>query len=100
MRKTAGTISIGGQLGYAPQTPWILNATVADNIVFGNEDDNQRSVHNFNRSSTVAKVARARYSDCIASCALQHDISSLVDGDQTEIGEKGINLSGGQKVRY
>lgn len=39
------------------------------------------------------------YDHAVNACALEHDISMLSDGDQTEIGEKGITLSGGQKVR-
>ncbi|KAG0018030.1 hypothetical protein BGZ81_010421 [Podila clonocystis] len=60
---------------------WIQNATVKDNILFGlplNED---------------------RYRRVIRDCALERDIQILPDGDQTEIGERGINLSGGQKQR-
>jgi len=60
------------------QTPWIINATVRDNIVCGEI---------FNRQ---------RYDVCVRVCALTDDFSVLVDGDLTEIGEKGINLSGGQ----
>ncbi|KAH7104651.1 ATP-dependent bile acid permease [Auriculariales sp. MPI-PUGE-AT-0066] len=81
MRKVGGSVTLGGSLAYAPQKPWILNANVKDNILFGNELD------------------EARYKDCISACALTHDLSTLSDGDKTEIGEKGINLSGGQKAR-
>ena len=40
-----------------------------------------------------------RFDEIVRACSLEHDIEMLPSGDQTEIGEKGINLSGGQKVR-
>ena len=57
------------------------NATLKDNILFG-------------------KMLNKRvYERTIEACALRSDIDILPGGDQTEIGEKGINLSGGQKQR-
>ncbi|CBQ73454.1 related to YBT1-Vacuolar, ABC protein transporting bile acids [Sporisorium reilianum SRZ2] len=66
---------------YAPQRPFLFNATVRENILFGLE---------FN--------AR-RYRDVIFACGLKPDLKVFKDGDRTEIGEGGTNLSGGQKAR-
>ncbi|KAG1750098.1 ABC protein, partial [Suillus lakei] len=81
MRKVSGHVSFGGRVGYCPQTAWIQNATLRDNIVFGQpfEED--------------------RYWRVIETACLIPDLQLLPDGDLTEIGEKGINLSGGQKQR-
>lgn len=76
-----GKIILRGKVAYASQTPWILNATLRDNILFGSPMD------------------EARYSRVLSVCQLKHDLEMLTDGDLTEIGEKGINLSGGQKQR-
>ncbi|KAG2145396.1 ABC protein [Suillus bovinus] len=81
MRKVSGHVSFGGRVGYCPQTAWIQNATLRDNITFGQpfEED--------------------RYWRVIEIACLLPDLQLLPDGDLTEIGEKGINLSGGQKQR-
>ncbi|XP_063302724.1 ATP-binding cassette sub-family C member 9 isoform X3 [Pelobates fuscus] len=68
-------------VAYAGQKSWLLNATVEENITFG---------------STFNKL---RYKAVIDACSLQPDIDLLPFGDQTEIGERGINLSGGQRQR-
>lgn len=70
-----------GSIAYVSQQAWIQNATLQDNILFGKTLD--KSIYN--------KVVEA--------CALGPDLKMLPAGDQTEIGEKGINLSGGQKQR-
>ncbi|KFU91467.1 Canalicular multispecific organic anion transporter 1, partial [Chaetura pelagica] len=81
MENIKGHINIHGSLAYVPQQAWIQNATLKDNILFGSELD------------------EARYQQVIKACALLPDLELLPAGDQTEIGEKGINLSGGQKQR-
>ncbi|KAG0217290.1 hypothetical protein BGX33_010936 [Mortierella sp. NVP41] len=81
MYKLEGTIRVRGRVAYVPQQAFIINATVRDNIVFGNPFDQDR----YRRVLTV--------------CGLDPDLDVLPAGDMTEIGERGINLSGGQKQR-
>ena len=70
-----------GRIAYVSQTAWIQNATIKENILFG------------------ADLVEERYKEVIDACGLESDFASMDYGDQTEIGEKGINLSGGQKQR-
>lgn len=70
-----------GFVSYCTQTPWVVNDTLRGNILFGREFDQQR------------------YDEVVNACALLDDMSVLPAGDLTEIGERGINLSGGQKAR-
>jgi ATP-binding cassette subfamily C (CFTR/MRP) protein 1 len=77
----SGNISLNGKVAYAAQSPWILNATLRDNIIFG------------------LPMEQAKYDRVMKACQLEHDLAMLDDGDLTEIGERGINLSGGQKAR-
>ena len=72
-------------LAYFAQTPFLLNATVQDNILFQHVDDTDQD--------------EALYQRALTACALRHDLELFPQGDQTEIGEKGLNLSGGQKAR-
>lgn len=81
MVRLNGSVVVPGRVAYVPQQAWIRNLTVRDNITFGKE---------FNE---------LRYRTIIEACALEPDLQQLPGGDQTEIGEKGINLSGGQKQR-
>lgn len=74
-------IVISESISLVQQTPWIQNKTIKDNILFGEE---------FNK---------AKYAETIKICQLSRDLEILPAGDETEIGEKGINLSGGQKAR-
>lgn len=80
MRKTDGKVEVNGDLlmcGY----PWIQNASVRDNIIFGSP---------FNKE---------KYDEVVRVCSLKADLDILPAGDMTEIGERGITLSGGQKAR-
>ncbi|KAF5390987.1 hypothetical protein D9757_004049 [Collybiopsis confluens] len=81
MRRTRGEVVFGGSVSYVPQTPWIRNATLLENVLFGLEED------------------RKRFNEVIRACNLEHDLELLPHAEETEIGEKGINLSGGQKAR-
>ncbi|XP_063866337.1 multidrug resistance-associated protein 1-like isoform X3 [Scylla paramamosain] len=81
MEKQSGRVNVKGKVAYVAQQAWIQNTTLEKNILF-----NQPKVDDV-------------YEACLRSCALQSDLAILPGGDQTEIGEKGINLSGGQKQR-
>ena len=77
----SGKISIQGKLGYAAQDPWLFDGTVRQNILFGNEYDDQR------------------YNDTIQLCNMEQDIASFQDGSNEMVGDRGTTLSGGQKAR-
>lgn len=81
MRKTNGDVTFGADRAFCPQYAWIQNATVKENIIFGKE---------FNRKW---------YDNVVDACALRPDLEMLPAGDLTEIGERGITVSGGQKQR-
>ncbi|XP_077258458.1 multidrug-Resistance like Protein 1 isoform X4 [Temnothorax americanus] len=81
MNKLSGKVNTKGSIAYVSQQAWIQNATLQDNVLFGKA------------------LNKSVYNRVIEACALTPDFKMLPAGDQTEIGEKGINLSGGQKQR-
>uniref|UniRef100_A0A0N5C270 Multidrug resistance-associated protein 1 n=1 Tax=Strongyloides papillosus TaxID=174720 RepID=A0A0N5C270_STREA len=81
MELISGKVKIDGQVAYLPQQPWMQNNTVRGNITFGSKYDEYF------------------YERVLTATCLLDDLSSFVNHDLTEIGEKGINLSGGQKAR-
>ena len=82
MEKIGGTVNLDGNIAYVPQEAWIQNATLQYNITFGS-----RYRANF-------------YNRVLESCAMRPDLQILANGDMTEIGEKGINLSGKDHIVY
>uniref|UniRef100_A0A8C7JX16 ATP binding cassette subfamily C member 12 n=1 Tax=Oncorhynchus kisutch TaxID=8019 RepID=A0A8C7JX16_ONCKI len=76
-----GSVTADGEFAYVSQQAWIFHGTVQDNILMGEP---------FNQT---------RYDKVISACSLIPDLAILPYGDQTEIGERGLNLSGGQKQR-
>jgi ABC-type multidrug transport system fused ATPase/permease subunit len=72
---------VSGSIAYVSQESWIQNTTIKNNILFGSEDNNDK------------------YQKVIYVSQLNSDLDILPARDATEIGEKGINLSGGQKTR-
>ncbi|XP_069884465.1 ATP-binding cassette sub-family C member 3 [Dipodomys merriami] len=81
MEKLEGMVCVKGSVAYVPQQAWIQNCTLQENVLFGRAMDPKR------------------YQRALETCALLADLEMLPGGDQTEIGEKGINLSGGQRQR-
>ena len=79
--KECSGIYINGSIGYVSQIPWIQNDTIKNNILFFNEYNEKK------------------YKEILELSQLNYDLSNFEGGDLTEIGEKGVNLSGGQKVR-
>ncbi|CAI6339876.1 unnamed protein product [Periconia digitata] len=72
---------VKGSVAYVSQTPWLYAGSLKHNILFGTP---------FNHK---------RYDEVIRACALHIDLETLPDGDDTELGRSGVNLSGGQKWR-
>ncbi|KAK2111666.1 Canalicular multispecific organic anion transporter 2 [Saguinus oedipus] len=81
MEKLEGEVHVKGSVAYVPQQAWIRNCTLQENVLFGQA------------------LNPKRYQQALEACALLDDLKMLPGGDQTEIGEKGINLSGGQRQR-
>ncbi|PGH18265.1 hypothetical protein AJ79_00604 [Helicocarpus griseus UAMH5409] len=79
--KLNGEVVVRGRTAYVAQQAWVMNASVRENIVFGHRWDPHF------------------YELTVEACALVDDFKTLPDGDQTEVGERGISLSGGQKAR-
>lgn len=79
--KVHGSLKFSSKLAVCPQTAWIQNTTVRNNILFGTPYDPER------------------YQAVVTACQLRADLALLPNGDATEIGERGVNLSGGQKQR-
>ena len=79
--KNNGEVVVRGRLAYVAQSPWIMNASVKENVIFGHRWDPHF------------------YQLAIEACALTDDLATLPDGDATQVGERGIALSGGQKAR-
>lgn len=79
--KLDGEVKIRGKVAYVAQVPWIMNGSVKENVLFGHKYDPEY------------------YDKVMKACALNVDLKILPKGDRTEVGEKGISLSGGQKAR-
>ena len=72
--KLSGEVTVNGSIAYVSQTAWIQNASVRDNILFG------------------LPYEKEYYDATVEACGLKQDLTQLVAGDSTEIGERGINL--------
>ena len=79
MMKKQGKVYVNGKIAYVPQTAWIMNATLRENILFGHSYDPHF------------------YETTIQACGLKTDLEILPGGDQVEIGERGNDLL---KFRY
>jgi ABC-type multidrug transport system fused ATPase/permease subunit len=81
LNKKAGRVKVRGSVAYVPQSAWIPNDSLKNVVLFGRQLD------------------EGKYRDTIEACGLTKDLQQLEGGDETEIGERGVNLSGGQKQR-
>ncbi|XP_062258726.1 ATP-binding cassette sub-family C member 4-like isoform X1 [Platichthys flesus] len=81
LSQESGVVKVKGELSYTSQQPWILPGTIRSNILFGK------------------KFNPKKYDRVLRACALKRDIDLLPGGDLAMVGDRGANLSGGQKAR-
>ncbi len=81
MARLGGQCEVRGTVSYVSQEPFVISATLRENILFGLDYD------------------EAFYKEVVHACCLASDFEILPDGDLSEIGESGVNISGGQKQR-
>uniref|UniRef100_A0A8D0CMH0 Multidrug resistance-associated protein 4 n=1 Tax=Sander lucioperca TaxID=283035 RepID=A0A8D0CMH0_SANLU len=81
LSQESGVVKVKGELTYTSQLPWILPGTIRSNILFGKELNPQK------------------YDRVLRACALKRDMDLLPGGDLAIVGDRGANLSGGQKAR-
>ncbi|CAG2110956.1 unnamed protein product [Medioppia subpectinata] len=77
----SGSIETVGSISYASQESWSFNTSVRNNILFGKQ------------------FSESRYNRVVEVCALERDFERFPFGDKTLVGERGLQLSGGQKAR-
>lgn len=76
-----GTVTVNGKVFYICQQPWVFTSSIRQNIIFGNDYD------------------KKKFDRVVEACSLKKDLELLPMGESTLVGEKGINLSGGQRAR-
>lgn len=81
LKSYTGTVDVRGKVFYVSQQPWVFTASIKQNIIFGNVFD------------------KKKFDKIIEVCSLKKDLELLTFGMNTLVGEKGINLSGGQRAR-
>ncbi|XP_037646450.1 multidrug resistance-associated protein 4-like isoform X3 [Sebastes umbrosus] len=81
LSQESGVVKVKGELTYTSQQPWILSGTIRSNILFGKE------------------LNPKKYDRVLRACALKRDLDLLPGGDLAMVGDRGANLSGGQKAR-
>eukprot|EP01045_Picozoa_sp_COSAG04_P027117 COSAG04_NODE_3904_length_2436_cov_2.551562_2_plen_610_part_01 len=79
--RVESALATDAPIAFVPQQPWIIAGTIRENILMGQPVDAKR------------------YSKVVAACALETDLAAMPAADSTEIGDRGVNLSGGQKLR-
>ncbi|XP_067135105.1 ATP-binding cassette sub-family C member 4-like [Centruroides vittatus] len=78
---SSGKVTVKGKIAYASQEAWVFNETIRENILFGEEYQEEK------------------YKKVLHMTALEKDISLFPKGDLTIVGERGVIMSGGQKGR-
>ena len=76
-RKTAGSLSVRGRIAYVEQEPFIFSGTIEENITFGLQYDT------------------AHFQRAIEASLLEKDLPNFSNGQNTVIGDRGVNISGG-----
>lgn len=94
LNRDKGSVVVRGTIAYYNQNPFVLSDSIKQNILFGHRYEAEYVATHCGWNRGLTLYAFSFYEKVIDACALRPDLAIFADGDATQVGEKGVSLSG------